>query len=236
MFSQPPAQPRQRHSRRMAIGGVIVLASVLAACGDDDEDADSASEPATAVADTTEAPATTANPAATTAPASTEAPATTEMSSMTHDDSSTHTGMDAAITVNAVDYAFEDLPATVPAGTKLAFHNTSTAELHELVVLGPIPAEETRSVEELLALPEDQLPPIEPVMVALAPPGEEGMFVVGDGTVTEPGRYAVICAIPIGADPAEFMAAAQESSSGPPEVEGGPPHFTAGMYAELIVE
>jgi uncharacterized cupredoxin-like copper-binding protein len=235
MFNQPPAQPRPRRSRRMAIGGVIVLASVLAACGDDDEDADSATEPATAVADTTEAPATSASPAAT-APASTGAPATTEMSDMTHDDSGTHTAIDAAITVNAVDYAFQDLPASVPAGTKLAFHNSSTVELHELVVLGPIPAEETRSLEELLALPEDQLPPIEPVMVALAPPGEDGMFVVGDGTLTEPGRYGVICAIPIGADPAEFMAAAQESSSGPPEVEGGPPHFTAGMHAELIVE
>ncbi len=33
-------------------------------------------------------------------------------------------------------------------------------------------------------------------------PGEEGMPVVGDGTVTEPGRYAVVCFIPVGADPA----------------------------------
>jgi hypothetical protein len=74
------------------------------------------------------------------------------------------------------------------------------------------------------------------VMVALAPPGEDGMFVVGDGTITEPGRYAVICAIPVGADPEEFMAAAAEASSGPPQVEGGPPHFTQGMYAELVVE
>ena len=37
----------------------------------------------------------------------------------------------------------------------------------------------------------------------IAGPGEEGMAVVGDGTITEPGRYAVVCAIPIGADPAE---------------------------------
>jgi uncharacterized cupredoxin-like copper-binding protein len=225
MFSQPLAQPRSRRHRRMAIGGVLVLASVLAACGDDDDDAESTTESATAVADTTEAPATT-----------TEAPATTEASDMSSHDSGSHTGMNAAVTVNAIDYAFEDLPATVPAGTKLAFHNNSTVELHELVVLGPIPAEETRSVEELLALPEDQIPPIEPVLVAIAPPGQDGMVVVGDGTISEPGRYAVICAIPIGADPEEFMAAAQESSSGPPEVDGGPPHFTAGMHAELIVE
>ena len=211
--------PFGRH-RRLAIGGVIVLASVLAACGDDDDDSADTAAPAATAAPATAAPATAAP--------------TTEASS--HEATSHDTSMDAAITVNAIDYAFEDLPATVPAGTKLAFHNTSDVELHELVVLGPIPAEETRSVEELLALPEDELPPIEPVMVALAPPGEDGMFVVGDGTVTAPGRYAVICAIPVGADPEEFMAAAQESSSGPPAVEGGPPHFTQGMFAELIVE
>ena len=46
----------------------------------------------------------------------------------------------------------------------------------------------------------------EPAMVLVAGPGEDGMAVVGDGTVTEPGRYVVACAIPIGADPAEIMA------------------------------
>ena len=80
-------------------------------------------------------------------------------------------------------------------------------------------------------------------MVLIAGPGEEGMAVVGDGTLTEPGRYIIACAIPIGADPAEIMAppssdpAATEGSapSGPPEAEGGPPHFTAGMYGEVLV-
>ena len=67
-------------------------------------------------------------------------------------------------------------------------------------------------------------------------PGEAGFPVVGDGTLTEPGRYAIICSIPIGADPAEFLAAAQESTEGPPQVAGGPPHFTSGMYGELVVE
>jgi hypothetical protein len=33
------------------------------------------------------------------------------------------------------------------------------------------------------------------------------------------------------------MAAAQAAGDGPPEgVAGGPPHFTAGMYAEFTVE
>ena len=39
--------------------------------------------------------------------------------------------------------------------------------------------------------------------------------VVGDGTITEPGRYAVICAIPVGADPAAVAEAMQTESSEP---------------------
>jgi hypothetical protein len=143
---------------------------------------------------------------------------------------------DGPTIVNAVDYAFQDLPESVPAGSQITLTNGSTKELHEIVVLGPLPADETRSVPELLALPEDQLPAIEPVLVMLAPPGEEGFAVVGDGTLAEPGRYAVVCAIPVGADPAAFLEAAEAGGEGPPEVEGGPPHFTEGMFAELIVE
>ena len=44
----------------------------------------------------------------------------------------------------------------------------------------------------------------------VAPPGEEAIAVLGDGTL-EPGRYLVACAIPTGADPAEFMRQAQQA-------------------------
>lgn len=50
------------------------------------------------------------------------------------------------------------------------------------------------------------------------------------------GRNAIFCAIPTGADPEEYFAASAESEGGPPDVEGGPPHFAMGMFAELIVE
>jgi hypothetical protein len=59
--------------------------------------------------------------------------------------------------------------------------------------------------------------------------------VLGDGTLHEPGRYVVLCGIPLGADPQAYLDAAQ-TSDGPPDVPGGPPHFTAGMFAELVVE
>jgi hypothetical protein len=61
------------------------------------------------------------------------------------------------------------------------------------------------------------------------------MAVVGDGTLTEPGRYAVVCFIPVGADPDKVVAAMQSESSTPPDLGDGPPHISAGMFAELSV-
>ena len=63
--------------------------------------------------------------------------------------------------------------------------------------------------------------------------GSPGPSGVG-GFVAEPGRYLILCAIPTGADPAEYLAAAA-TSEGPPQVEGGQPHFMNGMYAEILV-
>ena len=58
---------------------------------------------------------------------------------------------------------------------------------------------------------------------------------VGTGTLAEPGRYLIICAIPTGVDPGEYLTAAAESEGGPPDVPGGPPHFVHGMYGQITV-
>jgi hypothetical protein len=143
----------------------------------------------------------------------------------------------AATDVVAVDYHFEGLPERIDAGSRLAMHNDSAREVHELVAMA-IPEGETRSVDELMALPEGELFAAlsgQPALVMLAPPGEDAIPVLGDGTL-DAGRYLVLCAIPTGADPDELMRAAQQSQGGPPNVPGGPPHFTAGMYAELVAD
>ena len=57
--------------------------------------------------------------------------------------------------------------------------------------------------------------------------------VANDGKVTAPGRYLVMCSIPIGADPAAYLAAAKASKGGPVSVPGGAPHHSAGMVTEL---
>ncbi|MCC5952865.1 MAG: hypothetical protein JJU45_12315 [Acidimicrobiia bacterium] len=148
------------------------------------------------------------------------------------------TGGPDEVEVTLVDFAFEGLPERVPAGTTITLTNDAVSELHELVAFR-VPDDEDRSVEELLELsPEEMMAALggPPAMVLLAEPqSSETIVAVGDGTLEEPGRYVVLCVIPTGADPAEYLAAAA-TSDGPPEVEGGPPHVAHGMWAELVVE
>jgi len=144
------------------------------------------------------------------------------------------------VEVVASDFAFGGIPETVAPGTRFALTNASDKELHEMVVFRIVDTE-TRPIDELVALPEAELQavlvPGPPTMVQLTFPGsDEAIPAVGDGTVTEPGRYAVVCFIPEGVDPQEYMAAAEQSGDGPPDVEGGPPHVAKGMYAEFTVE
>ena len=143
------------------------------------------------------------------------------------------------VEVTAVDYGYQGMPDSVAAGTKFTLANSSTAELHEFVAFR-IPDEEKRSVSELAALPEEEAGKVfagPPATVLVTPPGGEMIPAVGDGTLAEPGRYAVACFIPVGANPQEYMQRMQESQGGPPQgsEDDGPPHVTKGMFAELTV-
>jgi uncharacterized cupredoxin-like copper-binding protein len=142
------------------------------------------------------------------------------------------------VTVDLVNFAFEKLPETVAAGTKFEVVNKDPNELHEFVAF-KLAEDETRSADEIAALPMEELMAIfsgEPATVLLAPPGGAPQIAaVGDGSLAEPGRYLIMCAIPTGVDPDEYLNA--PPGDGPPQIEGaGPPHFMAGMYAELTVE
>lgn len=150
-------------------------------------------------------------------------------------------GGDDTREVTAKDYAFQNLPRSVDAGTTLTLKNASTKELHEMVVLR-IPDGEKRSVQELINLPESEQEALfgagPPAMVLLAPPnGGETIKAVGDGKLTEKGRYAVVCFIPTGVDPEAYLAASEAATDGPPEIPGaGPPHAFQGMYGEITVK
>lgn len=95
------------------------------------------------------------------------------------------------VPVTAVDFAFEGLPAEIPAGpTSFEFTNEGEAA-HEMAIfkLG-----EGVVLDELLASEEE--PSEEEAQEAggtFAPPGEGGVYA---NTELEPGTYAVVCFIP----------------------------------------
>jgi len=224
-------------STTIALASAAALVLVAAGCGDDD-DAGDAAEVTTAETNATtartDAAATTAETTAV-PPSTGAAPATTDAGR-----SATTGGGDAqAVEVVMSDYAFSGLPESVPAGTRLSITNISDKEFHELIALR-IPDDEQRPVEEIVQLPEAEVGAIfgdaMPATVLLAPPGGDQIDAVGDGTLSEPGRYAIVCFIPTGADPEAYMQAAREGGDGPPQVDGGPPHIVHGMAAELVVE
>lgn len=139
------------------------------------------------------------------------------------------------VSISMRDFGYDDLPESVPAGTQITVTNASSTELHEFVVFRLDDADTRTAAEIVESDIEAVLTGGPPTAVLIAPPGsDEQIPVVGDGTLTEPGRYLVLCAIPTGADPQEYLEAAA-TSEGPPQVDGGPPHFINGMFAELTV-
>jgi hypothetical protein len=142
------------------------------------------------------------------------------------------------IAVTGVNYAYQGLPKTAAAGTDLRFTNGSKDEPHELVLF-KLPAGESRSLQELLALPEDEVGKVTgpPVGVAVAAtPGKAGIVVEGKLELTEPGRYVALCGLPVGADPKVYEEAAKDAGPPPEDPNAGPPHFTRGMIQEITVQ
>ena len=211
--------------RTTTIPGFTVLAVAaalaLSACGDDADGTTAVDETAAPVAET---PATTE--------ATAETPATTEATAGTP--ATTSDGAAAGVlNVTMDDFDYGDLPDEVPAGTRIEVTNASESEIHEFVAFR-LADDDDRLMADIIGDLEGLLTSGPPAAVLLAPPGGEQIAAVGDGTLAEPGRYVIVCVIPTGADPGEYLAAAAESD-GPPEVDGGAPHVMNGMYAELTV-
>lgn len=202
------------------VAGVAVLL-VAAACGDDSAGSATTTPPPNAA--TTLPPQSTTTTAALVATTQTTAPGPT------------------TVTLTAIDYGYADPPASVPAGTTLVLQNDSDVEVHEIVAVF-LPNDETRTAAELFALPPDDflsLPfNMRPSAVLIAPPGDSSFAVSGTGRLGSPGRYLIFCQIPIAVDPQVYLAAVESRAApGPPVIEGANlPHFTAGMWTELVVE
>ena len=141
------------------------------------------------------------------------------------------------IAVAARDYSFENVPEVMATGAEITLSNESDAEVHEIVLV-KIADVESRTIEELLELPDEEsesLVEFRGVLVAM--PGEEGSNPEAGGssiTVTEPGRYSMVCFIPQGADPALFAEGAEGEEG--PDLGDGTPHAFLGMVEEFQVE
>ncbi len=126
------------------------------------------------------------------------------------------------IEVSAVEYTFENLPTSVPAGrTSFVFTNNG-AEIHEMVVFR-IDDDVTETIGEILALEDDASSKVQFIGSTVGAQGETDT----ETLELTPGRYAALCFIPVGTTDATNVGESEE----PP----GPPHFTAGMQAEFTV-
>lgn len=149
------------------------------------------------------------------------------------------------VTITGVDYAYENVPESIAAGSQIVLDNASDGEVHEILAFR-LPDDEERPVSELVQLPEEELQALftaEPI-VALAPPGQDSTSVpTPPAVLEEPGRYGFFCFIPTGAPPDEvmqavqdFIAAGGDDPAGPQYPQTGPPHVAGGMFAEVVVE
>jgi hypothetical protein len=129
----------------------------------------------------------------------------------------------ATLDVTATNYKFDGIADSVSAGTTVMTFDNKGTEFHEMALVR-IDEGEERSLEELLALPEDEVDSlITEKGFVLAPPGAQ-TYTTAD---LDPGRYVAICFVPVGATPE-----ALESGATLNEEDG---HFMHGMVAEFEV-
>ena len=159
----------------------------------------------------------------------------------TTDDSMDMEGL--TLDVGGVEYAFTNLPTSVPAGTSLTFTNNG-AEVHEMVVVR-IADGVTESLEEILAMEAEGRDPMAEGLVEIV--GDMPLFAApgttaeGTRTLESEGRYVVLCFIPQGLTDMSLL-----ENLGPdtnpedmsPELQAimaNPQHLALGMIQEFTV-
>ena len=165
---------------------------------------------------------------------------------MAQDDTATESPMDIeglTLDVGGVEYAYTNLPTSVPVGTSLTFTNNG-AEVHEMVLVR-IADGVTESLEELLAMDAEGRDPMEEGLVEMV--GDMPLFAApgttaeGTRTLESEGRYVVLCFIPQGLtdmSALEQLGPDTNPEDLPPEVQAimaNPPHFALGMIQEFTV-
>ena len=131
------------------------------------------------------------------------------------------------ITVDAHEYEFSGLPEQAEAGKTVLTLDNKGEQVHAVDIVR-VNDGVTESVDELLAMPEDQVgSKMTHLGGTLALPGQTGYQAVD----LEPGRYAVVCFVPDGTT-AENVDQMMGETQGQ---EGGQPHAMLGMTGEFTV-
>lgn len=125
-----------------------------------------------------------------------------------------------SIDVAAVEYAFEGVPETIPAGYTTFNFSNEGEEVHEMLMVRY--KDESLTIDDLMKLSDKEAEEkIDFLGAAFGPPGTT------DAEIKEltPGKYALVCFVPVGSTD---EAAAEKAK--------GPPHVAEGMFAEFTVE
>ena len=165
---------------------------------------------------------------------------------MAQDDTATDSPMDMeglTLEVGGVEYAFTNLPTSVPVGTSLTFTNHG-AEVHEMVLVR-IADGVTESLEELLAMEAEGRDPMAEGLIEMV--GDMPLFAApgttaeGTRTLESEGRYVVLCFIPQGLTDMSVLEQLGPDTNPedlPPEIQAlmaNPPHLALGMIQEFTV-
>jgi uncharacterized cupredoxin-like copper-binding protein len=124
------------------------------------------------------------------------------------------------VDVAAVDYAFEGVPETLPAGTVTFGFSNEGDEMHEMLMVRL--KDPSTTIEDLVKLSDREAQEkIDFLGASFGPPGASDI----ESKELAPGKYALLCFVPVGSTSEK---AARKAD--------GPPHVARGMSAEFTVE
>jgi hypothetical protein len=124
--------------------------------------------------------------------------------------------------VTGIEYEFQGLPKTLPAGPVAIRFTDTGAELHELQIFR---VKSKDSVKKIIGLSEkEQRKKVEEVGTTFATQGQTTYLIVD---LSKAGRYGAVCHLPVGSTSEE---AAEEAEKDHPKS-----HAEEGMYATIRV-
>jgi hypothetical protein len=127
--------------------------------------------------------------------------------------------------VTGLEYEFQGLPKTLPAGPVAVRFTDTGAELHELQIFR---VKSKDSVKKIIGLSKkEQRKKIEEVGTAFT---LQGQTVYDIFDLSKPGRYGAVCHLPVGSTSEEAVEEAEKKKDHPKS------HADEGMYATIKVE